>query len=70
MMDSERLFDEKKPLRVADQGCFFVGGGYVEEGDGRTMQGQMFVQYQIPAKRRFPRCGGSPWWSTTGRARA
>lgn len=46
---SPHLFDEKHPLSLADQGCFFVGGRYDEHG---TMDGQMFVQYQIPADRR------------------
>ena len=51
--DKDRLFDEGQPLEIADQGCFFVGGRYVET-DGRTMMGQMFVQYQVPRRRRYP----------------
>jgi pimeloyl-ACP methyl ester carboxylesterase len=51
---AENLFDERKPLEIADQGCFFAGGGYTGSGDGRTMQGQMYVQYQVPARRRHP----------------
>jgi len=51
--DTEKLFDERRPLEIADQGVFHVGGRYVET-DGRTMMGQMFVQYQVPARRRFP----------------
>ena len=51
-MKNDLLFDEQKPLEIADQGCFFVGGRYVET-DGRTMMGQMYVQYQVPRKRRF-----------------
>jgi pimeloyl-ACP methyl ester carboxylesterase len=50
----DRLFDERRPLEIADQGCFFAGGRYVEGKTGRIMNGQMFVQYQVPAKRRFP----------------
>ena len=42
------------PLQIADQGCFFVGGGYIDTETGRTMAGQMFVQYQIPVVRKFP----------------
>jgi len=53
-MTEEKLFDARKPLRIADQGCFFVGGRYVEDGDARTMQGQMFVQYQVPARLKCP----------------
>src|SRR5262245_38492127 len=49
----DRLFDEQRPLELADQGCFFAGGRYVET-DGRTMMGQMFVQYQVPKVLRFP----------------
>ena len=50
----DQLFDEQRPLAIADQGCFFAGGRYVEGPGGRSMQGQMFVQYQVPAERRFP----------------
>ncbi len=52
-MDKDVLFDERQPLEIADQGCFHVGGRYVETG-GRTMMGQMFVQYQVPRQKRFP----------------
>ena len=48
------LFDESRPLEIADQGCFYAGGRYVETDGGRSMLGQMFVQYQVPAKRRHP----------------
>lgn len=51
---NEKLFDAKKPLKIADQGCFFAGGRYVEGEGGRTLLGQMYVHYQIPAKRRSP----------------
>jgi pimeloyl-ACP methyl ester carboxylesterase len=54
MTAPDNLFDERKPLEIADQGCFFAGGRYIEAQGGRTMQGQMFVQYQVPAKRRYP----------------
>ena len=52
MADAERLFDAAHPLEIADQGCFYAGGRYVETASGRTMLGQMFVQYQVPRKRR------------------
>src|SRR5687767_1950717 len=48
------LFDAQQPLQIADQGCFFAGGEYVETKNGRTMRGQMYVQYQIPARQRHP----------------
>lgn len=38
----------KKPVHVADQGFFFVGGELVETPYGRIPSGQMFVAYQIP----------------------
>ena len=38
-------------LEIAEQGYFFVGGRYEERADGRYMVGQMYVEYQIPAKR-------------------
>ena len=47
-------FSADQPLRLADQGCFFVAGSYGDSSDGRTMTGQMFVQYQIPAVQKFP----------------
>ncbi len=54
MTADDPLFDQSHPLEIADQGCFFVGGRYGESPAGRTMTGQMYVQYQVPAKRRFP----------------
>jgi pimeloyl-ACP methyl ester carboxylesterase len=54
MTDQNRLFDRNRPLEIADQGCFFVGGRYIDGKDGRIMAGQMFVQYQVPAKLRNP----------------
>lgn len=53
-MTQAPLFDEHVPLQIADQGYFFVGGEYAEGTAGRRMSGQMFVQYQIPARRRSP----------------
>lgn len=40
------------PLIIAKQGYFFVGGQYTTTRDGEIMAGQMFVQYQIPQRRR------------------
>ena len=39
-----------EPLSVARQGNFFVGGHYEDRPDGRIMTGQMYVEYQIPAR--------------------
>ncbi len=36
------------PLTIARQGYLFVGGRYEERAGGRTMTGQMYVEYQIP----------------------
>jgi pimeloyl-ACP methyl ester carboxylesterase len=47
---SEALFDASRPLELADQGCFFVAGRYAD-ADGAAMVGQMYVQYQVPARR-------------------
>lgn len=33
---------------IADQGCFFVGGDYVDTPQGRELRGQMYVEYQVP----------------------
>jgi pimeloyl-ACP methyl ester carboxylesterase len=49
-LESDQLFDAGHPLRIADQGCFFVGGKYLDTSDGRMISGQMFVQYQIPSE--------------------
>jgi pimeloyl-ACP methyl ester carboxylesterase len=50
----EQMFTRQKPLAIADQGCFHVGGRYVDTASGRVMAGQMFVQYQIPAQQTHP----------------
>ena len=44
------------PLMIAKQGYFFVGGKYFEAQDGRFMSGQMYVEFEIPAKvtHRYP----------------
>ena len=54
MSEPDHLFDDKSPLQIADQGCFFVGGRYVDTPRGRIMSGQMFVQYQVPQSLRYP----------------
>jgi pimeloyl-ACP methyl ester carboxylesterase len=38
------------PLSIARQGYFFVGGKYFDAPDGRSMSGQMYVEFQIPAQ--------------------
>lgn len=50
----DTLFDQQRPLSIADQGCFFVGGNYVDTPQGRISGGQMYVQYQIPAQQAHP----------------
>ena len=45
---------DAQPLVLAEQGYFFVGGGYTKTKDGQIMAGQMHVQYQIPKDRKFP----------------
>lgn len=47
-----RLSNE--PLTIERQGHFFVGGRYEDAGSGRVMIGQMYVEYQIPARQTFP----------------
>ena len=42
-------------LRIAEQGHFFVGGGYGKTTSGRDVySGQMYVQFQIPEDRTQP----------------
>jgi pimeloyl-ACP methyl ester carboxylesterase len=41
----------EEPLAIAKQGYFFVGGKYSTVGDKQVMNGQIYVEYQIPRKR-------------------
>jgi pimeloyl-ACP methyl ester carboxylesterase len=41
-------------IRLADQGGFFVGVRHKAMPYGTIPQGQMFVQYMIPAEQRYP----------------
>ena len=43
-----------KPLVVAKQGYFFVGGQYYTASDGQFMKDQMYVEYQIPQNVTHP----------------
>jgi pimeloyl-ACP methyl ester carboxylesterase len=45
---------ESMALRLADQGGFFVGIKRKTMPYGTIPQGQMFVQYMIPAEQRYP----------------
>jgi pimeloyl-ACP methyl ester carboxylesterase len=47
------LFGAARPLQLTDQGCFFTGGTYADDGSD-TMAGHMFVQYQVPAELSHP----------------
>ena len=41
----------EQPLAIAKQGYLFVGGKYSTVGDKQVMNGQIYVEYQIPEKR-------------------
>ena len=41
----------EEPLALAKQGYFFVAGKYATVGDKKVMNGQIYVEYQIPKKR-------------------
>jgi pimeloyl-ACP methyl ester carboxylesterase len=41
-------------LEIAQQGYLFAGGKYVDGSDGKYMQGQSYVEYQIPKNRTHP----------------
>ena len=41
-------------LEIAQQGYLFAGGKYVDGPDGKYMQGQSYVEYQIPKNRTHP----------------
>jgi pimeloyl-ACP methyl ester carboxylesterase len=45
---------ESTAVRLADQGGFFVGIKRKQMPYGAIPQGQMFVQYMIPAEQRYP----------------
>jgi pimeloyl-ACP methyl ester carboxylesterase len=45
---------ESTAVKLADQGGFWVGIGRKQMPYGTIAQGQMFVQYMIPAERRHP----------------
>jgi len=43
-----------QPSAVARTGYFFVGGSYVERKTGPLMERQMYVEFQLPARRTRP----------------
>jgi len=45
---------ESIALKLADQGCFWVGAQRKQMPYGTIAQGQMYVQYMIPAQKRHP----------------
>jgi len=45
---------EPGPLQIAKQGYLYAGGKYVDGRDGKTMQGQAYVEYQIPQNKTHP----------------
>src|SRR5262245_7783181 len=45
---------ETPPLEIAKQGYLYAGGKYVNGSDGKYMQGQAYVEYQIPQKKTHP----------------
>jgi pimeloyl-ACP methyl ester carboxylesterase len=68
--EAEQGTGDRRPLVIAEQGNFFVGGQYNEAGQ---VVGQMYVEYQIPNHRthRYPIVFihgggqiGSGWWRT------
>jgi pimeloyl-ACP methyl ester carboxylesterase len=49
--EAANMSERAKPLAIAEQGHFFVGGRYSQTKDGQIMTRQMYVQYQVPQKR-------------------
>ena len=41
-------------LKLADQGCFWVGVQRKQMSYGAIAMGQMYVQYMVPAEKRYP----------------
>ena len=42
---------DPEPLTIARQGYFFAGGKYSNEDNRNAMSGQLYVEFQVPAKR-------------------
>ena len=42
------------PLEIAREGYLFAGGKYTTVKDAKTMSGQIYAEYQIPAHQRHP----------------
>jgi len=51
--------EAKTNVLIERQGYFYVGGQYDNAANPTFMSGQMYVEYQIPAKSRQPE-GASP----------
>jgi pimeloyl-ACP methyl ester carboxylesterase len=51
--DANRNTDNTS-LKLADQGCFWVGVQRKQMTYGAIAMGQMYVQYMIPAEKRYP----------------
>ena len=43
-----------EPLSIARQGYLFAGGKYATVNGARVMSGQLYAEFQIPARRRSP----------------
>jgi pimeloyl-ACP methyl ester carboxylesterase len=52
-LDTNRNRDDTS-LKLADQGCFWVGVQRKQTTYGAIAMGQMYVQYMIPAEQRYP----------------
>ncbi len=52
-LDPNRNRDDTS-LKLADQGCFWVGVQRKQMSYGTIAMGQMYVQYMIPAEKRYP----------------
>ncbi len=52
-VDANRNTDNTS-LKLADQGCFWVGVQRKQMSYGTIAMGQMYVQYMIPAEKRYP----------------
>ena len=59
---------ESTALKLADQGGFWIGVKPKQMPYGTIAQGQMFVQYMIPAEEASSRCLWS--WSTAAADKA
>ena len=52
--EAAQLVAQQPPLSIAREGYLFAGGKYSPSGSGQAMSGQLYAEFQIPAKQTHP----------------